>query len=64
MLARRFCVFNAGLKVDAAREMLIVIMASNDEMVCSCKRHSSSSHVLFLAITLPFLGLVTHYRES
>jgi len=30
MLARRFCVYNVGLKVDAAREMLTVIMTSND----------------------------------
>jgi len=40
MLARRFCVFNAGLKVDAAREILAVIMTSNDENVRSCKRHT------------------------
>jgi len=40
MLARRFCVFNAGLKVDAAREISIMIMMSNDENVCSCKRHT------------------------
>jgi len=40
MLARRFCVFNAGLKVDAAREILAVIMTSNDKNVCSCKRHT------------------------
>jgi len=40
MLARRFCVFNAGLKVDAAREILTVIMTSYDENVHSCKRHT------------------------
>jgi len=39
MLARRFCVYNAGLKVDAAQEILTVIMMSNDENVCLCKRH-------------------------
>jgi len=32
-------VYNAGLKVDTAREILTVIMTSNDENVCSCKRH-------------------------
>jgi len=37
MLARRFCVYNAGLKVDVAREILTVIMTSNYENVCSCK---------------------------
>jgi len=57
MFARRFCIFNAGLKVDADREMLTVIMTSNDENVHSC---SSLSRVLFLTITLPFLGLATH----
>jgi len=40
MLARRFCVFDAGLKVDAAREILTVIMMSNDKNVRSCKRHT------------------------
>jgi len=39
MLARRFCVYNPGLKVDAGRDILTVIMTSNDENVCSCKRH-------------------------
>jgi len=40
MLARRFCVFNAGLKVDAAQEILTVIMTSNNENVHSCKRYT------------------------
>jgi len=40
MLARRFCVFNAGLKVDAAREISTVIMTSNNENVRLCKRHT------------------------
>jgi len=40
MLARRFCVYNVGLKVDMAREILTVIMMSNDENVRSCKRHT------------------------
>jgi len=40
MLARRFCVYNVGLKDDAAQEILTVIMTSNDENVRSCKRHT------------------------
>jgi len=28
MLARRLCVYNAGLKVDARREILTVVMTS------------------------------------
>jgi len=40
MLVRRFCVFNAGLKVAAVREILTVIMTSYDEYVHSCKRHT------------------------
>jgi len=40
MLARRFYTYNVGLKVDAARETLTVIMMSNDENVHSCKRHT------------------------
>jgi len=42
MLARRLCVYNAGLKVDASREISTVVMTSYYENVCSC--------VLFLAI--------------
>jgi len=37
MLARRFCVYNASLKVDVA-VILTVILTSNDENVHSCKR--------------------------
>jgi len=40
MLARMFCVYNAGLKVDKAWEILTVNMTSNDENVSSCKRHT------------------------
>ena len=40
MLERRLCVLNAGLKVDASREILTVIMMSYYEKVCSCKRHT------------------------
>jgi len=66
MFARRFCILNAGLKVDADREILTVIMMSIDKNVRSCKRHTvvRRAHVLFLAIALPFLGLATHYHES
>jgi len=45
MLARRFCVYNAGLKVDVAQEILTVIMTLNDENVCSCKGHTVVRHV-------------------
>jgi len=62
MFARRFCVFNAGLKVVADREILTVIMTSNDENVHSCKRHTVVRRALVIA--LPFLGLATHYCES
>jgi len=40
MLVRRFCVFNAGLKVDAVREISTVITTSYDENVRSCKKHT------------------------
>jgi len=40
MLAGRFCVCNAGLKVDAVQEILSVIITSNDKNVRSCKRHT------------------------
>jgi len=58
MLVRRFCVYNSGLKADAAREILAVIMTSNDKNVRLFKRHL---RVLFLAIALPFLSVATHY---
>jgi len=35
MLARRFCVYNVGLKVHAAQEILTVIMMSNDKNICT-----------------------------
>jgi len=57
MFARRFCVCNAGLKVDAVREILTVIMTSNDENVCSCKRHTVVSCVFcFWRSLCPFLA--------
>jgi len=66
MLARRFCTYNAGLKVNAAREILTVIMMSNDENVRSCKRHTVVRRVFcfWQSLCLPFLDLATHYRES
>jgi len=64
MLARRFYVYNVGLKFYAAREILVVIMTSNDENVCLCKRHTVVVVRFILVIGLPFLCLVTHYHES
>jgi len=53
MLARRFCVYNAG----AAQEILAVIMMSNDENVCSCKRRTVVRHVFcFWRSLCPFLA--------
>jgi len=40
MLARRFCVYDVGLKVDVVRKILTVIMMSNDENICSFRRHT------------------------
>jgi len=45
MLARRFSAYNASLKVDAALEILTVIMTSNDKNFRSCKRHTVVRHV-------------------
>jgi len=57
MLARRFCVFNAGLKVDTAREISTMIMTSNDENVRSCKRHTVVRRAFFFWLSLcPFLA--------
>jgi len=57
MLARRFCVYNAGLKVDAAQEILTVIMTSNDENIRSCKRHTLVCHAFCYWRSLcPFLA--------
>ena len=39
-----------GLKVDATWVILNVVMTSYYENVCSCKRHSILSYVLFLVI--------------
>jgi len=58
MLARRFCAFNVGLKVVAAREILSVIMTSNDENVHSCKRHTIGCRAFcFWRSLCPFLTL-------
>jgi len=57
MLVRRFCVFNAGLRVDTVREILTVIMTSYDENVCSCKRHTVVCHAFcFWRSLCPFLA--------
>jgi len=57
MLARRFCVYNAGLKVDAAREILTVIMMSNNENVRLCKRHTVVRRAFyFWRLLCPFLA--------
>jgi len=57
MLVKRFCVYNAGLKVDTAREILTVILTSNDENVCSCKRHTVVHHAFcFWQSLCPFLA--------
>jgi len=61
MLARRFCVYDVGLKVDAARKILTVIMMSNDENIRSCKRQTVVCHTFCF---WPFLGLATRYHES
>jgi len=50
MLERRLFVYNAGLKVDASREILTVVMTSYYENVRLCKIHSNSWRILFLAI--------------
>jgi len=58
MLARRFCVFNAGLKVEAAQDILTVIMTSNDKNVRSCKRHTVVRRTFcFWQSLCPFLDL-------
>ena len=65
MLARRLCVYNAGLKVDARWEISTVVMMSYYENVCSCKRHTVVRRVFcFWRFALLFLGLATHYHES
>jgi len=57
-LVRRFCVFNAGLKVDAVREIFTVIMTSYDENVHSCKRHTVVCRAFcFWRSLCPFLAL-------
>jgi len=57
LMLARFCVFNAGLKVDVAREILTVIMTSNDENVRSCKRHTVVRRAFcFGRLLCPFLA--------
>jgi len=65
MLARRLCVYNAGLKVDTSGEILTVVMTSYYENVRSCKRHIVVCRALcFWRFTSLFLGLATHYCQS
>jgi len=52
MLVRRFCVYNAGFKVDVAWEILTVIMTSNDENVRSSKRHTVVQLIVHLHLQL------------
>jgi len=57
MFARRFCVFNVGLKFDTAQEILTVIMTSNDENFRLCKRHTVVRHAFCFRRSLcPFLA--------
>jgi len=60
MLARRLSVYNAGLKVDAAWEILIVIMTLNDENVGSCERLT----VVFCAFWFCFCWLLCPFLAS
>jgi len=65
MLARKLCVYNAGLNIDASREIFTVVMTSYYENVRSCKRHTVVHRAFrFSRFALLFLGLATHYRES
>jgi len=56
MLARRFYVYNAGLKVDVAGEVLTVIVTSNDENVCSHTLSSCRHAFCFWQLLCPFLA--------
>jgi len=57
LMLARFCVYNADLKVDAAWEILTVIMPSNDENICSCKRHTVVCRTFcFWRLLCPFLA--------
>jgi len=65
MLERRLCVYNAGLKVDTSRKILTVIMASYNENVHSCKRHTVVCRAFcFWRFPFLFLRLATYYCES
>ena len=60
MLARKLCVWNAGLIVDMSWEILTVAMISYYEIVCWHKRHTVVRHAFcFWWFALLFLGFVT-----
>jgi len=46
MLTRKFCVYKAGLKPDAAQEILTVVMMTNDKKVHSSIRLGGVSQLL------------------
>jgi len=57
-VGKKVFVFNVGLKVDAAQEILTVIMTSNDKTICSCKRHTVVCRAFcFWRLLCPFLAL-------
>jgi len=58
MLVRRFCVYNVGLKVDAAREIMTVIMISNDENVCHLLHFGNHFAVSWSRDSLPWVLIV------
>jgi len=73
MLARRLCVYNASLKVDANREILTVVMISYYENVRSNKRHTvicrtrfvfGNSLCSFLSLRLATVSLVDDTRPA
>jgi len=49
-VGKKIMCLQCGLKVDVSREILTVVMMLYYKNVHSCKRHSSSLHILFLAI--------------
>jgi len=57
-IGKKVLCLQCRLKVDAAQEILNVIMTSNDENVCSCKRHTVLRLTFcFWRSLCPFLAL-------